>query len=148
MAVATDTLPVAHLQPSHLPPAGRTLSSGQHRRSMLASLAGIAAGAVAAPAQAAEPDPVLALITRYDALERQGAALLLVGDEDGGAMLLDAAWRAADEATATAPTTIGGLIAQLRVLGERLTEGSRQDDADAADAFAIMRHAQALAGRA
>ena len=108
--------------------------------------AAAAAAAVPAIAEAA-PDPVLPLAARYDALERQGAALLRVGDEDGGATLLDAAWRAGDEAIATSPTTVEGLAAQLRIMAERLSAGTRGRERDGGDAYAVMRHAQALAGR-
>ena len=112
-------------------------------------LTGCSAAAVAAvPAAAEGSDPVLALVARYDALERQGSTLLRLGDEDGGATLLDAAWQAGDEAIATSPTTVEGLAAQLRIMAERLSAGTRGRERDGGDAYAVMRHAQALAGRA
>ena len=148
MASASVPLPIDHVQPAHRAGVGRTLTHGQHRRGALLSLAGIAAaGAGAATAQAAEPDPVLALIERAEALRRQADSLNSVGDERGSDQLLDASWAVADEATATTPTTMEGLVAQLRILGDRLSEGTRGQQ-DAADAFAIMRHASALSTRA
>ena len=125
------------------------------RRAALGQLAGTVTGgtlaaagvAVAQPAAPLVADPVLALAARYDSLERQGEALLLACDEEGGAMLLDAAWRAADEAIATAPTTWAGLIEQLRIMAERLTAGTR-GERDGTDAHTVMRNAEMLAGRA
>ena len=147
MASASVPLPIDHVQPAHRAGVGRTLTHGQHRRGALLSLAGLAAGATAVTAQAADPDPVLALVDRAEALRRQADSLNSVGDERGSDQLLDASWAVADEATATTPTTMEGLVAQLRILGDRLSEGTRGQQ-DAADAFAIMRHASALSTRA
>ena len=148
MAPASDTRTRAHLQPAHLPPAGRSLTSGQHRRGMLASLAGIAAaGAVAAPAQATAPDPVLALVDRAERFQRQGDALAAVGDERGAGQFWHLRWLADDEVLATRPTTMAGLAQQIRILGDRLHGGSRFPE-DGDEAHRLADFAEALNGRA
>ena len=83
MASATVPLPIDHVQPAHRAGVGRTLTHGQHRHGALLSLAGIATGATAATAQAAEPDPVLALLDLAERFQRQGDALAAVGDSEG-----------------------------------------------------------------
>ena len=137
----------ALLQPAHLPPAGRSLSSGQHRRGMLASLAGIAAaGAVAAPAHAAEPDPVLALVDRAERFQRQGDALAAVRDSDGASHFWGLKWDADDVMLATQPTTMAGLIHQMKIVADRL-EGGTRGRLDAEDVWRLAGFAEALGGR-
>ena len=147
MAPASDTRTRAHLQPAHLPPAGRSLTSGQHRRGMLASLAGLAAGAAAATAQATDPDPLLSIIARAEAFRRQGEALHAAGDEAGALRLWSLQWQTDDEALATQPGTMLGLVEQLRTFADRLVGGTRgREDAD--DLYRLAGFAETLAGRA
>ena len=102
-----------------------------------------AATAAAVPAIAkAAPDPVLALVARTDALQRQAGAFQAAGDEDASDRFLDLAWAAGDEVMATTPATWEGLYAQLRVLAGRL---------DYDEEIALLRlrdFAQTLARRA
>jgi hypothetical protein len=147
MAEANVTLPLDLVQPAHLPPAGRSLGGHQHRRAVLAGIAAGGVVAVAPPSAQPAPDPVLVLLQHSESLERQADVLAAFGDEDGADTLWYQAWRVGDEAIATAPATATGLIAQLRLLGDRLELGTRGEE-DAADVRRIMRHAQLLAWRA
>ena len=146
MASANVSPTHALLQPAHLPPAGRSLTSGQHRRAVLASLAGIAAGAVAAPAHAAEPDPVLALVDRAERFQRQGDALAAVRDSDGASHFWGLKWDADDVMLATQPTTMAGLIHQMKIVADRL-EGGTRGRLDAEDMRRLAGFAEALGGR-
>lgn len=147
MADASDTRTRALLQPGHLPPAGRHLSGYQHRRGALLSLAGLAAGAAAAPAQVAAPDPVLALVSRAEAFQRQGDALAAVRDSDGASHFWGLKWDTDDVMLATQPTTMAGLIHQMKIVADRL-EGGTRGRLDAEDVWRLAGFAEVLAARA
>ena len=143
MANAFDTL-------LHVPaqPQPQAISGYQHkRRDLLGRLAGIAAVAAAAPAQAAAPDPVLALVGRAEAFQRQGDALAAVRDSDGASHFWGLKWDTDDVMLATQPTTMAGLIHQMKIVADRL-EGGTRGRLDAEDVWRLAGFAEVLAARA
>ena len=141
MATAFDTLLHVPAQPQR-----QAISGYQHRRGMLASLAGIAAaGATAVAAQA--PDPVLELAARAQALQAQADALEAVGDDEGANHVWGLRWLADEQVLATAPTSLAGLVQQLRIVGDRLHGGTRGPE-DGDDVHRLAGFAEALNGRA
>jgi hypothetical protein len=83
------------------------------RRTALASLAGVAA-AGAIPAGAGEADPIFAAIAAHRAAANAYAA----DDAEDIDALMWAAQEALEDLLATAPTTLPGVVALLRHLGE------------------------------
>ena len=110
-------------------------------------LAVLAAGAAAAPVQATEPDPVLALVERAERFQRQVDAFAAVGDSEGAGHSWHLRWLADDDVLATRPSTVPGLVQQLKILANCL-HGSTRVREDGDDLFRCADFAEALGRRA